>query len=87
MRNADKKKENKVLMSMRISVEDKELIEKNWAYHIGVYETMCFGQETALLWRYHPFGGVFHAAWKDWLESESNSKAFEWWWGFLQRLL
>ena len=28
MRNADKKKENKVLMSMRISVEDKELIEK-----------------------------------------------------------
>ena len=28
MRNTDKKKENKVLMSMRISVEDKELIEK-----------------------------------------------------------
>ena len=40
-----------------------------------------------LLWRYQSFKGVFHAAWKDWLESESDSKAFEWWWGFLQRLL
>lgn len=28
MRNTDKKKENKVLMSMRISAEDKELIEE-----------------------------------------------------------
>lgn len=39
------------------------------------------------LWRYRSFKGVFHAAWKDWLESESDSKAFEWWWRFLQRLL
>lgn len=28
MRNTDKKKENMVLMSMRISAEDKELIEE-----------------------------------------------------------
>ena len=28
MRNTDKKKENKVLMSMRISAQDKELIEE-----------------------------------------------------------
>lgn len=35
-----------------------------------------------MLWRYRSFKGVFHAAWKDWLESESDSKAFEWWWRF-----
>lgn len=35
MRNTDKKKENKVLMSMRISAEDKELIEEK-ARKIGL---------------------------------------------------
>ena len=52
MRNTDKKKENKVLMSMRISAEDKELIEEK-ARKTGLTtsEYNCPVMEIPPFWR------------------------------------
>ena len=65
IKDTDKKKEAMTRIEMRISKEDKAIIEqkKDRSYHIGVYQEKCSWKTSSVLWRYHTFTGIFYAAW------------------------